>query len=362
MSVNSTILLNKPVEPDRTKLASYLKFVNENAWYTNFGPLHKELTDRLEEFLGVKNLLLVSNGTLALQVAAKVLNVNNTLTTPFSFIATTSAMLWQNQEIKFGDIDINSYNLSPDEAMFAIKKDKSIDSILATHVYGNPCDVLAFENIRLENDVKLIYDAAHAFGVNIDGQSILNYGDASTLSFHATKVFHTVEGGAIVFKSSDYFEKAKALINFGITSNGNIIGAGINAKLNEYQCAVGLTLLDQADMIINHRATMFELYRQELFGVVAYPKWHFKASHNGAYMPILVPEYLLSRVMNELTKNGIQYRQYFTPSLDQAFPELHSFGCLNSNQISGQVICLPLHYYLTQEDVLRVCNVIKGAM
>lgn len=357
------IALNKPLQPDLARLTEYLSQVNTSGWYTNFGPLHEQLTQRLEDYLGVKNLLLVSNGTLAIQVACKALGVNSAITTPFSFVATTSSLLWQGIETAFSDIDAKSYNLCPKALDKALTQDNHYDGIVATHVYGNPCDVKLLNEVANKHNKKIVYDAAHAFGVNIKGESVLNYGDASTLSFHATKVFHTVEGGAIVFKHKADFEKAKQLINFGIQAGGTLGEPGINAKLNEYQCAVGLTLLDQMDEVLKNRAALFELYRNELNSVVALPTWHPQASLNGAYMPIYIQcPIKQSAVLNALAKNNIQSRRYFTPSLDTAYPQLKSDGCNNSHELAGGVICLPLHNFMTKTDVAKIISVIKDTL
>lgn len=354
------IALNKPLTPDLTKLTAYLAQVNESGWYTNFGPLHEQLTKRLEDYLGVKNLLLVSNGTLAIQVACKTLNINSAITTPFSFVATTSSLLWQNIDTAFIDIDINSYNLCPASLDIALAQDNNYDGIVATHVYGNPCDVHGIADVANKHNKKVVYDAAHAFGVKIAEQSVLNYGDASTLSFHATKVFHTVEGGAIIFKRKADFEKAKQLINFGIQTDGTLGEPGINAKLNEYQCAVGLTLLDDIESVIKHRVALFNTYTDELKDVVELPLWHPQASLNGAYMPIYIAcEQKQQDVMQALAKNNIQCRRYFSPSLDLAYNQQKSFGCANSQKIAGGVVCLPLHNFMSVDDVLAVTYVIK---
>lgn len=354
------IALNKPLIPDLTKLTAYLAQVNESGWYTNFGPLHEQLTTRLEEYLGVKNLLLVSNGTLAIQVACKALNINSAITTPFTFVATTSSLLWQGIDTAFSDIDMHSYNLCPIALDKALVKDNNYDGVVATHVYGNPCNVHDIADVANKHNKKVVYDAAHAFGVKIAEQSVLNYGDASTLSFHATKVFHTVEGGAIIFKRKADFEKAKQLINFGIQADGTLGEPGINAKLNEYQCAVGLTLLDDIESVIKHRVALFNTYTDELKGVVELPLWHPQASLNGAYMPIYIAcEQKQQDVMQALAKNNIQCRRYFTPSLDLAYSQQKSFGCDNSQKIAGGVICLPLHNFMSVDDVLAVTNVIK---
>jgi len=354
------ISLNKPLTPDMKRLTEYLEQVNSSAWYTNFGPLHQQLTAHLEEYLGVENLLLVSNGTLALQVACKTLGITNALTTPFSFVATTSSLLWQGIETSFCDIDKKNYNLCPQETLNSLSANPDINGIVATHVFGNPCDVNAFTKIATENDVKVVYDAAHAFGAKVGSESVLNFGDASILSFHATKVFHTVEGGAIVFKHKADFERAKRLINFGIDENGHISEAGINAKLNEYQCAVGLTILGEIDSVIKYRSELFEAYRAGLKDVVEMPMWHEMANFNGAYMPInLRSELNVQKVMKALGENNIQSRRYFSPSLDQVFTEQVNFGTKNSTELTSGILCLPLHFYMSFSDVNKIIRTIK---
>lgn len=360
--VKNMIALNSPVKPDLKKLSSYLEQVNNIGWYTNFGPLHQKLTERLEEYLGIKNLLLMSNGTLALQVAYEVLGVKSALTTPFSFVATSSSALWQNIPLSFSDINPKSYNLCSTQAQKALEKNSEIDTVIATHVYGNPCDVQAFEKLSENMGVKIIYDAAHAFGVKVGSESILNFGDASILSFHATKVYHTVEGGAVVFKQHENYERAKELINFAIGKNG-IDGIGINAKMNEYQAAVGLVLLDDIALILEHREALFTAYREGLKDVVGLPEWHLDSSFNGAYMPIyLDSEEKLFRVIEHLSKQGIQNRRYFYPSLDTVFSQCVNFGCSNSHQAAEGMICLPLHYNMTLSDVGYILNEIKGVI
>ncbi|MEL4388118.1 DegT/DnrJ/EryC1/StrS aminotransferase family protein [Shewanella xiamenensis] len=354
------ILLNKPVAPNLIKLNNYLEKVNESGWYTNFGPMHQALTERLEDYLGVKNLLLVSNGTLAIQVAAKALNISKSVTTPFTFVATSSSLLWQGMDVAFSDINPDSLNISTDKLEQVWKDNPSYDSLLATHVYGNPCDVQKIQELANKYNKKVMYDAAHAFGVNVSNHSVLSFGDASTLSFHATKVFHTVEGGAIVFKNKVDYDKAKNLINFGIQNDGTLGEPGINAKLNEYQAAVGLCLLDNIDEILEHRSTLFELYRKELKDIVDMPIWHENANFNGAYMPIC-PKNEKDRLMigDKLKANEIQFRRYFYPSLDLAYPNTKSFGCSISHAVAENILCLPLHTYMTGTDVYTVTSIIK---
>lgn len=354
------IYLNKPIKPNLDILSKYLKQVNDNEWYTNFGPLHKQLTERLEKFLGVENLLLVSNGTLALQVAYKALEINHAITTPFSFVATASSLIWDGIDTSFSDIDENSYNLCPKKVEEALLTDSNIDCIVATHVYGNPCDVDAFNRLADKYRVKVIYDAAHAFGIKIGEESVLNFGDASTLSFHATKVFHTIEGGAIIFKDKTDYERAKRLINFGMDNLGDITEPGINAKLNEYQCAVGLTILDSYDGVLEHRSKLFNAYRDGLNNLVSLPNWYLDANLNGAYMPINLNSIeQRKKVEDELRENNVQYRQYFTPSLDSVFKEQRIHSNEKSKILSENILCLPLHFYMTIKEVEFVVNLIK---
>ena len=354
------ISLNKPLKPNLELLTNYLNDVNESGWYTNFGPLHQKLTKRLEQYLGVDNLLLVSNGTLALQVAYKTLNVQHALTTPFSFVATTSSLLWQNTPISFSDIDRKSFNLCAKKAADYINQHPSVDTIVATHVYGNPCDVIAFEKLEKNKKINIIYDAAHAFGVKFKGRSILEYGRASTLSFHATKVFHTVEGGAIVFRDKDDYEQAKKLINFGQDIDGKIKDIGINAKLNEYQCAVGLTLLDQIDDALKHRVNLYNAYLKGLTSLVKVPDWLQDSSFNGSYMPIFLKN-MVERddVFKFLKDNGVECRAYFSPSLSQVFKLDSDYDVKNSVDATGRVLCLPLHSYLTLEQVSTIVGLIN---
>ena len=356
------IELNSPLKPNLKKLHKYLEQINQNGWYTNFGPMHKELTERLENYLGVQNLLLTNNGTSALQIAGRAIGSKSIISTPFSFVATVSAFKWQRDEVAFVDIDPHSLNLCPQEVKNAYREGCKSDTLVATHVYGNPCDVSAIDELSEQHNFKIIYDAAHAFGVKINDQSVLNYGDASILSFHATKVFHTIEGGAIVFKDKGDFETAKEMISFGIRVGQGIVDVGINAKMNEYQAAVGLVNLEEIDNILNHRAELFHAYRQGLNDIVALPIWHPESNVNGAYMPILLENKLqLDRVSQLLAENNIQSRNYFSPSLDKIFVGSHNYGTSNSLNASEGILCLPMHAHLNETEVSKVINVIKKA-
>jgi dTDP-4-amino-4,6-dideoxygalactose transaminase len=356
------IPVNKPYLPKIDKYSKYIERVYDNAWLTNNGPLVQELKVRLEEFLGVKNLLPVANGTLAMQLAYKVFNLKgNAVTTPFTFIATSSSLAWEGITPKFADINPDTYNLCPSNASAAI--DANTSAIVPVHVYGNPCDVNAFEKIGRERNVKIIYDAAHAFGVNVDGQSVLNYGDASTLSFHATKVFHTVEGGAVIFKNSDDYERAMLMTNFGInTKTLNIVDSGINTKMSEVHAAMGLAVLDDIENIIRHRVGLFEIYTELLRGIVAIPVWHSNSSLNGAYMPVMLEDESSStNVLNRLKVAGIVARRYFSPSINlvNGYYNNQQAVCPVSEQAANKALCLPLYTSLTEKDVTFICNEVK---
>ncbi|PHX05768.1 DegT/DnrJ/EryC1/StrS family aminotransferase [Vibrio splendidus] len=354
------IALNSPIKPNLKKLYKLLEQVNSNGWFTNFGPMHKELTGKLEDYLGVKNLLLTNNGTSALQVASRAMGSKSLIATPFSFVATVSAFDWQKDELAFTDIDPNSLNLSPQAVEAAYRLGCKADTLVATHVYGNPCDVDSIDQLSTQHKFKVIYDAAHAFGVNVNDRSVLSFGDASTLSFHATKVFHTVEGGAIVFRDRDHFERAEDIINFGIRPGYGVVDVGINAKLNEYQAAVGLVNLESMDDILNHRAELFYQYRQGLKELVELPLWHPEANANGAYMPILLEsEAQMKSVSSMLAHNDIQSRHYFAPSLDTVFTDKHNYGTTNSRSASERILCLPMHAHLSVSDVNTVLEKIK---
>lgn len=356
-----TILLNKPAIPCFKILTSYLSQVNDSGWYTNFGPLHQKLTYKLEEYLDVENLLLVANGTLALHVAYRSLDVKSAICTPFSYAATATSLAWEKIPFSFVDIDSESLNLCPRLVDARLKNLTGIDTVVATHVYGNPCDVETYEKLQKKYNIKVIYDGAHAFNVKCNQSSVLSFGDASTLSFHATKVFHTIEGGAIIFKNKDAFDRAKCIINFGL--NGDEINAqtGINAKLNEYQCAVGLTLLESIDDILEHRIELFDLYRQSLDSYVQFPVWKEDASTNGAYFPIILKSAdHRKRVKMALQDSGIPSREYFSPSLNTIFRKEDS--CPVSESISSRVLCLPLHFYISKKDIKLIIEILKKAI
>lgn len=363
------IPVTKPYLPSREKLDRYIDGIYERNWLTNNGPLVQELTRRLEEYLGVENLLLVANGTLALQIAYQTLAVSNAnrdkkpeaITTPFTFIATASSLKWEGVQPVFTDIDPNTWCLAPEKIEAAITPNTR--AIIPVHVFGNACDVEAIGEIARRKNLRVIYDASHAFGVNYQGQSLLKYGDAATLSFHATKLFHTGEGGAIVFKRKEDLERAKKKINFGIAGPESIDELGINAKMNELQAALGLCVLDEMEENMRARAEVWRRYEQVLPKSLQLQVKHQTLGYNHAYFPIVFEsEAQTIRVATTLKENGVFARRYFYPSLD-------SVACLDapaelpvSRSIASRILCLPISGQLAEADQTKIVYWIKAEL
>ena len=359
------IPVTKPYLPSREKLNAYIDGIYERNWLTNNGPLVQELTVRLERFLGVENILLVSNGTLALQVAYRAMGISSinpdspaeVITTPFSFVATASSLRWEGLTPVFADIDPRTWCLDPSRIEAAITP--TTRAIVPVHVFGNACDVEAIDALAAQHDLKVIYDAAHAFGVDYKGQSLLTYGDAATLSFHATKLFHTVEGGAIVFKRKDDLQRAREMINFGLAGPNSIESLGINAKMNEFQAAMGLCVLDEMESNSRRRRDVFECYRKSLRVGVDMPDLRPYATRNYAYFPLLLEDQeTLVEVMDALSQQGVQSRRYFYPSLDTV-SLLGSGPCKTSRNIADRVLCLPIYADLSHSEVSRITAVVN---
>jgi dTDP-4-amino-4,6-dideoxygalactose transaminase len=365
------IPVTKPYLPDRAKLERYVDGIYERNWLTNNGPLLQELTSRLEGYLGVENLLLVSNGTLALQIAYHSLGIHEQLnneppeavTTPFTFVATAGSLTWEGIQPVFTDIDPDSWCMAPENIERAITPQTR--AIVPVHVFGNACEVEAIQAIAEKKNLKVIYDAAHAFGVNYKGSSLLKWGDAATLSFHATKVFHTIEGGAIIFKRREDLKKAKALVNFGITGPDEIGEFGINAKMNEFSAAMGLCVLDEMESNQNARASVWDAYYRGLQSFGQLQAWSKQATQNHAYFPIaLKNEQQLQRVLGELRHNGVLARRYFYPSLDR-LPKMQPGKlntCSKSQDLADRIICLPLYAGIEPTESQRIIHTIKSTI
>lgn len=357
--MNEVINVTKTYLPDRAKLDSYIDRIYQSNWLTNNGPLVQELTSRLSEYLGVVNLLLVSNGTLALQIAYRVLGIRKqVITTPFSFVATTSSLVWEGIEPVFADIDPNTFCIDPKEIEKAITQET--EAILPVHVFGNACDIGAIEAIAREKALKTIYDGAHAFGVKYKDKSIYSYGDAVTFSFHATKLFHTIEGGAIVFKDREAYKRARLMINFGITGPDSIASLGINAKMNEFQAAMGLAVLDEIENIFSGRERVWRQYEENLKGKLQLQERNPDSTNNFAYFPAVFPsEENLLKAMEKLNAKNIRPRRYFYPSLDLV-PFIEGQKMDISRDIAGRIMCLPLHSKLDTGLVKLVSQVALG--
>lgn len=355
------IPVTKPYLPDRARLDAYIDRIYDKCWLTNNGPLVQELTERLKEYLGVENLLLVTNGTLALQIAYRALDVKGTaLTTPFSFVATTSTLVWEGITPKFVDIDAETLCMDPDLIEEAITDD--VTTIVPVHVFGNACEVERIDEIAKRHNLKVIYDAAHAFGVRYKGESLLNYGDASTLSFHATKLFHTIEGGAIVFKEKEALERAKLLINFGIDGPDSIATLGINAKMNEFQAAMGLAVLDELEENIKKRESIWNCYAESFSNLQNRQKINPYGSQNYSYFPILLENEITTiNIIKVLSTKKIYPRRYFYPTLDCIFKNKRPNVQIAIN-ISQRILCLPLYSEMKINELNSVINTIKETL
>ncbi len=353
------INVTKTYLPDKEKYKKYIDQIYTNGWVTNNGPMVKLLEKRLAEYLGVKNIVLVSNGTVALEIAYRTLGIEgDVITTPFSFVATTSSLVTNGINPVFSDIDKNTLNI--DSRKIKKKMSKKTQAIVPVHVFGNPCNVEGIQEIAKKNDLKVIYDAAHAFGVKYKGKSILNYGDISTLSFHATKLFHSIEGGALVINDDELVQKARYLINFGIENTESIPELGTNAKMNEFEAAMGLCMLDEMNIVSDARKDVFNLYVNELSGFVQFQELNKDASLNYSYFPIILKdEEQLLIVQKELQKKNVFPRRYFYPSLDTLEYIEPKQYCENSRDVSNRILCLPLYPELELDDQLKIINIIK---
>ncbi len=350
------IYVTKTYLPDIDKYKAYIDKIYQTGWLTNNGALVQELEKRLCEYLGVEHLLLVANGTLALQVAYKVLNLRDeVITTPFSFVATTSSLVWEGLAPVFADIDPESLTIDPKEIERKITNKTS--AIVPVHVYGNACEIERIQDIADKNNLKVIYDAAHCFGVKYKGESILKNGDISIISFHATKLFHTVEGGAMIFKDKKTYEKAKAKVTFGYV-DGEIERLGINAKMSEFHAAMGLCVLDEVGTLLDRREHIYNYYKKLLSeSKIILPKWNKNCSLNYSYFPVIFEnERHLKHVVNALKKKYIFPRRYFHPSLNSISCLETNTSCKKSESISERILCIPLYDNLEEKRVLEIAK------
>jgi dTDP-4-amino-4,6-dideoxygalactose transaminase len=353
------INVTKTYLPDKEKYKQYVDEIYANSWVTNNGPLVQRLEKRLAEYLGVKNIVLVANGTVALEIAYRTLGLKGfVITTPFSFVATTSSLVTNSLLPIFADIDPNTFNLDPKNIEKSITKNTS--AILAVHVFGNACEVEAIESIAAKHQLKVVYDAAHAFDVRYKDQSVLNYGDISTLSFHATKLFHSIEGGALIINDDDLVQKARYLINFGIKNSEEIPELGTNAKMNEFEAAMGLCVLDDMKQIMRDRKLVYDTYEKELKGLVVFQEQTNNATQNYSYFPIVLEnEDQLKKVQKALNEQQIFPRRYFYPSLDTLSYIEPKQTMPISRDISMWILCLPIYAELPHEVQATIVRIIK---
>ena len=353
------IPVTRPFLPPQEEYAAYLPGIWQRQWLTNMGPLASELELKLKQHQQVKHLLYVTNGTVALQMAIKALDLKGEIiTTPFSFVATTSSIVWEGCTPVFVDIDEKSLNIDAGKIEEAITTRTS--AILATHVYGNPCDVAAIEKIAQKHQLKVIYDAAHAFGVKVDGKSIFEYGDISTCSLHATKLYHSIEGGLVITRKADLLKKLAYMRNFGFAGHEAFAELGINGKNSEFHTTMGLANLKYMDEITRQRKAIVERYQENLKHLKAKsPMWHSASANNYAYMPLVFEtEELLLRCMEKLQLSEIFTRRYFYPSLSSVLPYLDKVSMPVADDISRRVLCLPLYHDLTLEEVDLICRLL----
>jgi dTDP-4-amino-4,6-dideoxygalactose transaminase len=352
------IPVTKPFLPSVEDYKYYIDQIWKRNWLTNHGPLVNELELKIKDFLQVEHFLYLNNGTIALQIAIKALELKGEIiTTPFSYVATSSAIVWENCKPVYADIDKNTFNIDPRAVEQLITENTS--AILATHVYGNPCDVESLEAIAQKHNLKIIYDGAHAFGTTYKGRSVFEYGDISTLSFHATKLFHTVEGGGVITPHAKYLKKLSYLRNFGHEGPEKFVEVGINGKSSEVHAAMGLCNLKHINDILEKRRFISDYYDMRLESLnVTRPKIQNGSGYNYAYYPIVFPtEADLLASVAELQKYQIYPRRYFYPSLNE-LPYVDKFDVPVSSSISSRVLCLPLYYELTVEEVDMIARLL----
>lgn len=369
MSEQKTITVTSPLLPDLKEFEKYLEDIWNRKWLTNNGHYHQELEKALAEYLGVPYLSLFTNGTLPLITALQAMRITGeVITTPYSFTATTHSIWWNNLKPVFVDVEEETGNINPEKIEAAITTQTT--AIMPVHVYGTPCNTKRIQEIADIYGLKVIYDAAHAFGVNVEGKSILEAGDMSTLSFHATKVYNTVEGGALVCHDAATKKRIDYLKNFGFADEVTVVAPGINSKMDEIRSAYGLLNLRQVNSAIERRKHLADMYKATLKDV---PGIRFLndiegVRHNYSYFPIFLTEkeYGMSRdaLYAKLKENNILGRRYFYPLISN-FPVYRGLESARpenlpvATKLAEQVLCLPMYADLSDDDVARVLEVIK---
>lgn len=370
MSEKKTVTVTSPLLPPLEEFIPYLEDIWDRKWLTNNGYYHKELEAALCKYLKVPYISLFTNGTLPLMCALQALRITGeVITTPYSFVATTHSLWWNGIKPVFVDIDINTGNIDPDKIEAAITPRTT--AIMPVHVYGKPCDTKRIQEIADKYGLKVIYDAAHAFAVEVNGESVLNAGDMSTLSFHATKVYNTVEGGALICHDEKTKQRIDYLKNFGFAGETTVVAPGINGKMDEIRSAYGLLNLKYVDSAIETRRRVAEKYREGLKGVpgISYMEDMPGVRHNYSYFPIFVDAEKYGMTRDELyfrmKEHDIFGRRYFYPlisefstyrGLESAKPELLP----NAHKMADSVICLPMHTNIGNDDIETILTTITS--
>ncbi len=362
------ITVTSPLLPDLDEFYGELKKIWESKWITNNGSFHQQLEKELAAYLKVPYISLFTNGTLPLITALQALRVTGeVITTPYSFVATTHSLWWNGIKPVFVDVDPLTGNIDPDRIEAAITSRTT--AIMPVHVYGTPCDTARIREIANKYGLKVIYDAAHAFGVEVDGRSVLNEGDMSTLSFHATKVFNTIEGGALVMHDAETKQRIDYLKNFGFAGETEVVAPGINSKMDEIRSAYGLLNLRQVDASIEARRSVALKYREALSGVegITYMDDIAGVRHNYSYFPIFVDAEKYGMTRDELyfkmQKDNVLGRRYFYPLIStfttyRGLDSANAANLPNAHRMADTVICLPMHHALSHEDMERILNCI----
>lgn len=367
MTDPETIPVTRPLMPPLSEFLPYLERIWDSRWLTNGGPFHQELEQALADYLGIKHISLFANGTIALVTALQTLRVTGeVITTPYSFVATAHSLLWNAVTPVFVDVEPGSFNLDPEKIVQAITPRTT--AILPVHCYGVPCDVDRIQEIADLYGLKVIYDGAHSFGVKYRGESLLKHGDMTMLSFHATKVFNTFEGGALVCADAKTKQRVDFLKNFGHSGEVSVVAPGINGKMNEVQAAFGLLQLKYVDDAISRRKALDALYRKQLQGVsgISCIPEPTDTVANYGYFPILVDErYPISRdgLNDRLRERGIFARRYFYPLITEfpmyrGMPSADPNNLVHATAVSRMVLCLPLYPELEADVVERICGLI----
>ncbi|MBQ8472009.1 MAG: DegT/DnrJ/EryC1/StrS family aminotransferase [Bacilli bacterium] len=356
------INVTKPYLPPIDEYIAKISKIWDNHILTNYGPLNNEFVEELKKYLQVDNLHYVTNGTIALQLAIDSLKIKSgeIITTPFTFVATISSIVWQNYKPVFVDIEPNTFNIDPNKIEEKITEKTS--AILAVHCFGFPCDVLNLELISKKYNIPIIYDAAHCFGINYNNQSLLKYGDISICSLHATKLFHSIEGGICVVNNLEYNDSINAKKKFGLLNN-NYEYVGINAKASEFNAAMGLCVLDHFNDIISYRKNISLLYKKLLSDKIYISSVSNNCEYNYIYFPILLEnEDQVNNVIFELNKENIYPRRYFYPCINEMLPYIDNSKTSIASDISSRILCLPLDTYITEFEVEKICIIINNVV